>query len=152
MKKNLDHFQDLCQNIFEQNLDRDSSRVVVLHSSLLNASHNKEVVTKDDINKYVQEITDNLLQSAEKTLGKSNVKRNVENNTIDCKRKQLWFNEDCKKSRKEYRKAKRLFKKYGSNLFKSRLKFTETNYKKTMDKNIIKFNRQMRIKMKKNEI
>ena len=53
----------------------------------------------------------------------------------------LWFNSDCRKAGKNYRKAKRLFKHFGSNLFKLRLKQTEIIYKKTMNNSIIKFNR-----------
>ncbi|CAG2223100.1 unnamed protein product [Mytilus edulis] len=132
--------------LFKSNIDQE--KLASLHSNLLDAISDTETVVKYDIDTFIQEVTSILLQSAEQTLG---TQRPVID-TRNCQESKLWFNGDCKKSRRDYRKAKRLYKKYGSNLFKSRLKLTENAYKRTLDKNIINFNREMRIKMKKNEI
>ena len=70
---------------------------------------------------------------------------NVKYRNSTCKE---WFNTECFKARKEYRKAKRLYKHYGSNVFKERLKFSERFYKKTLDENIRKYNNDLRNKLK----
>ena len=41
-----------------------------------------------------------------------------------------------------------MYKKYGSNLFKNRLRVCESYYKKVMNENIVRYNREMRCKMK----
>jgi hypothetical protein len=41
-----------------------------------------------------------------------------------------WCNGDCKKAKQNFRKAKRLYKHYGSHLFKQKLKASELFYKK----------------------
>ena len=132
------------KNDFVNNLDKH--RIQTLHLNLSNA--NMDNINENEVNSYIQETVSILLTSAEQTLGKTTGRKGATDKCTSQPNK-LWFNENCRKSRKDFRKAKRMYNKYGSNIFKNRVKIAELHYKKTMDENIVKFNREMRIKMKK---
>lgn len=129
---------------FEKNLN--SQKIQNLQSNLSNVDINN--ITDEEVNSYIQETVSILLTSAEKTFGKTAGRKGAKGNFTEQPNK-LWFNENCKKARKDFRKAKRMYNKYGSNIFNTRLKISELNYKKTMDESIFKFNREMRDKMRK---
>ncbi|CAG2209262.1 unnamed protein product [Mytilus edulis] len=125
---------------FKNNIDLSRVEAVLENLDILNT--NTTDVQKDSMNQVVQEISNILLESAKKSLGLTCGKQNSENSKKQPNK--LWFNSDCYKARKELRKAKRLYKDYGSNVFKHRVKISEMYYKNIMDENIIKFNRDMR--------
>ena len=81
------------------------------------------------------------MKSAETTFG-------LTSNKAHRHSKKQWFDLKCLKAKKEFRKSKRLCKKYGSNIFKERLRVSELSYKKTMDNAIVRFNTDFRNKMK----
>ena len=84
-------------------------------------------------------LSDNLLTSAKSTFGFKNTRNCTKQST------KQWYNADCKKAKQNFRKAKRMYKHYGSHLFnKQRLKASELFYKNTMVTYIIKFNNNLR--------
>lgn len=127
---------------FEGNLD--PIRIQSLYTYMLNAVDNDELVDKESVDHFTQEVTSIIIDAAEHTFGVSDFRKN----SRFRESRELWFNTDCRKSRKDFRRAKRLYKKYGSCLFRTRLKMAETHYKKVMDENIARFNREMQAKMK----
>ncbi|CAG2240499.1 unnamed protein product [Mytilus edulis] len=112
-------------NDFKNNIDEDKIRNVIDELSVYS---NKENVTKYEINTAVTNITDILIDSAKATFGTQTFNRNM----LNCNKKhnKQWYNFDCKKAKKELRKAQRMYKHYGSNLFKERLRhlLTTTTY------------------------
>ncbi|CAC5392434.1 unnamed protein product [Mytilus coruscus] len=72
----------------------------------------------------------------------------VSNFEIETNQKQ-WYDKDCNKAKKELRKSQRLYKHYGSNIFKERLRQSEIYFKKVMDDNIKKLNVDMSDNMNK---
>ena len=60
-----------------------------------------------------------------------------------------WFTKECKSAKRNYQKAKRLFKKYGSSIFKNHLTKTESSYKKTPDKSLRTYRINMKNKLKR---
>ncbi|CAC5372882.1 unnamed protein product [Mytilus coruscus] len=125
-------------NDFKNNIDGDKIRNVIDELSVYS---NQENVTKYEINTVVTNITDILIDSAKATFGTHNFNGNM----LNCNRKhnKQWYNFDCKKAKKELRKAQRMYKHYGSNLFKERLRHCEYYYKSVMDENIKKYNREI---------
>ena len=65
---------------------------------------------------------------------------------MSLQNKKQWFSIDCKK--RELRKSLRLYRHYGSNLFKERRGQSEIYYKKAMNISITRFNIEIRNKMK----
>ncbi|CAG2192890.1 unnamed protein product [Mytilus edulis] len=124
---------------FKNNIDLSRVEAVLENLDILNT--NTTDIQKDSVNQVVQEISNILLESAKNSLGLTCGKQNSENSKKQPNK--LWFNSDCYKARKELRRAKRLYKHYGSNVFKHRVKISEMYYKNIMDENIIKFNRDM---------
>ncbi|CAC5394516.1 unnamed protein product [Mytilus coruscus] len=135
---------------FEKSLDFKNniyiSRVQAVLENLDILNTNTTDVNKDNVNQVVHEISNILLESAKNSLGLTCGKLNFENAKKQLKK--LWFNSDCYKARKELRKAKQQYTHYGLNLFQHRVKIAEIYNKNIMDENIIKFNRDMRKKMK----
>ena len=63
------------------------------------------------VNEIIMELCDIFTESAKMSFG---VKK--ENNEFNLKKnsfKKPWFTKDCKSARQNYRKAKRLYKKFG---------------------------------------
>jgi hypothetical protein len=125
---------------FNGNLDKN--RIEHLLFNLLSYIDENMNIQKSNIDDIVTELSDILMTSAKATFGLKNTK-----NYINKSPKQ-WNNGDCKQAKQLFRKAKRLYKHYGSHLFKQRLKASELFYKNTMDANIIKFNNNLREKIK----
>ena len=125
---------------FNGNLDKN--RIEHLLFNLLSYTDETTNMQKSNIDDIVTELSDILLTSAKSTFGFKNT-RNCTNKST-----KQWYNADCKKAKQNFRKAKRLYKHYGSHLFKQRLKASELFYKNTMDANIIKFNNNLREQIK----
>ena len=134
---------------FNGNLDKN--RIEHLFFNLLSYTDENMNIQKSNIDDIVTELSDILMTSAKATFGLKNTR-----NCINKSPKQ-WNNGDCKQAKQLFRKAKRLYKHYGSylfkqrlkaHLFKQRLKASELFYKNTMDTNIIKFNNNLREKIK----
>ena len=151
---------DMCMNrVYEQNVNKirpwkvekindfrnniDGCILQRIREKLSLCTNDMENIDKIKIDEIVDDVCDLLFVSARETFGI--VGKNCQYKKNDDK---LWFNTECRKARKNYRRAKRLYKHYGSNLFKQRLKESEIFYKKVMDENIVQFNRNTRIKMK----
>ena len=82
------------------------------------------------------EISNILLESATDTFGTVDKTGRKSHCNLSRKHDKYWFNSECHNARKEFRNSKRLYKHYGSNLFKTRLRYSEKNYKDVMNKNI----------------
>ncbi|CAG2246849.1 unnamed protein product [Mytilus edulis] len=124
---------------FRDNLDGEMiEKLFFKIQSLHNAKENAQ---KPEVDEVVFDLCNILLKSAETTFG-------LTSNKAHRHSKMQWFDLKCLKAKKEFRKSKRLCKKYGSNIFKERLRVSELSYKKTMDNAIVRFNTDFRNKMK----
>lgn len=132
-------------NEFVNNIDIEKTSEIL--RSLLYSNEDIDRVDKTTIDVIVDDICDVLLNAAKNTFG---VHTYIKNDGMQNKKKlnKEWFSTECKHARKEYRKAKRICKRYGSNIFKERLRIAEKNYKKTMDDSIRSYQNNLRVKMK----
>lgn len=103
-----------------------------------------ENISLEFIDNIVEKISDVLVESAKNVFGRKPVLTNT-SETFNVKYKKPWFTRDCKNARQNYRKAKRLYKKFGGDIFKSDLYEKEKLYKKRL-KNA---NETHRVEMKK---
>ncbi|CAC5390984.1 unnamed protein product [Mytilus coruscus] len=126
-------------NEYRTNIDTDKVDYVI---SKLNTYNDKENISKNDMNNLVHEVSDILTDSAKLTFGKNVYTKTILRNSKKQNNKQ-WYDKDCYKAKKELRKSQRLYKHYGSNIFKERLRQSEIYYKKVMDENIKKLNADM---------
>lgn len=129
---------------FMNNIDRNRVESVIFELSNIVI----EDVTSNDINACMAEISNILLESAKNTFGTFNVTHTKSHCSLPRKQNKDWFNSECHKARKEFRKSKRLYKHYGSNLFKIRLRYSEKNYKDVMNRNIKRYNENISNEMK----
>ena len=60
-----------------------------------------------------------------------------------------WFTKECKSAKRNYQMAKKLFKKYGSSIFKNDLTKTERSYKKSLDKSLRTYRINIKNKLKR---
>ncbi|CAG2224523.1 unnamed protein product [Mytilus edulis] len=128
---------------FKSNINRDEVNDLLSH--ILEIHDDISKVDQNSVNEIVTNVTKILLDSAEKTFGV--VTKDCSNSKEEYNNKE-WFNHDCKNSRRDYRKSLRLYKHYGSNIFKVRLRNSEKMYKKTMDDSIRLYNHDLKKKMK----
>ncbi|XP_063427570.1 asparagine-rich protein-like [Mytilus trossulus] len=141
-------------NEYKNNIDRNKVDDICNRlSAYINDVNNvtkydmNNIVTKYDMNNIVTDICDTLTESAKTTFGTSTFNKTM----FKCSKNQFskdWYNKDCKKAQREFRKSQRLYKHYGSNIFKERLRQSELHYKKVMDVNIKNHNTEMSKKMK----
>ena len=134
---NFDKIKDFKDNI-------DSNQVNNLLSSILLNSENIVNIEQTNVDDFVYDVTNILLESARKTFGVYSVSSHVKEKRMS----KDWFDKNCKKARQDYRKSLRLYKHYGSNIFKERLKHSERVYKVTMDNSIRNFNEKLKQQMK----
>ena len=90
-----------------------------------------ENISVEFIDNIVEKISDVLVESAKNVFGRKPVLTNT-SETFNVKYKKPWFTRDCKNARQNYRKAKRLYKKFGGDIFKSDLYEKEKLYKKRL--------------------
>ncbi|CAG2186516.1 unnamed protein product [Mytilus edulis] len=106
-------------NEYKNNIDRNKVDDICNRlSAYVNDVNN---VTKYDMNNIVTDICDTLTESAKATFGTSTFNKTM----FKCSKNQFskdWYNKDCKKAQREFRKSQRLYKHYGSNIFKERLR------------------------------
>ncbi len=88
-----------------------------------------ENISVEFIDNIVEKISDVLVESAKNVFGRKPVLTNT-SETFNVKYKKPWFTWNCKNARQNYRKAKRLYKKFGGDIFKSDLYEKEKLYKK----------------------
>ena len=107
-----------------------------------------EDVNKNCIDEIVNDVSEVFLNAAKKTFGIFHNNNNEARIQTGKSSNKDWFSKECKQARKDFRKCKRLYKHYGSNLFRERLRISEKNYKRIMDENIKSYNNNLRSKMK----
>ncbi|CAG2229155.1 unnamed protein product [Mytilus edulis] len=130
---------------YKNNIDVDKVNELLLN--VMSKYDDISSVDQGTVDSIVSDITTVLLSAAKDTFGvftKNSKNIGGEGNFSN----KDWFNKDCKKVRQEFRKSRRLYKHYGSNLFKERLRQSEKHYKKVMDENIKKYNENLRTKMR----
>ncbi|CAG2239753.1 unnamed protein product [Mytilus edulis] len=132
-------------NEYKNNIDVDKVNELLLN--VMSKYDDISSVDQGTVDSIVSDITTVLLSAAKDTFGvftKNSKNIGGEGNFSN----KDWFNKDCKKVRQEFRKSRRLYKHYGSNLFKERLRQSEKHYKKVMDENIKLYNENLRTKMR----
>jgi hypothetical protein len=106
-----------------------------------------DIVDNNYVNRIATDITDVLTESAKATFVKSVSNKEVYKSSIrNCNKE--WHNGDCYKPKRDLRKSQRLYKHYGSIIFKERLRQSEIHYKRVMDDTIFRYICEMSIKMK----
>ncbi|CAG2241201.1 unnamed protein product [Mytilus edulis] len=115
-------------NEYKENLDKES--ISQLLSFIMTKTENVQNVDKNTIDEIVNEIRDVLLNSARNTFGEFVQKTYGFDYTGGKQNHRDWFNTECRRERRAFRKSKRLYKRYGSRIFKERLRRSETLYKK----------------------
>lgn len=88
-----------------------------------------EHVSLDYINSIVEETGNILVQSAKEVFGTQKPYSCVKKPKAF---KKPWFTRECKSARQNFRKAKRLYKKYGGEIFRNNLYEKERLYKKKL--------------------
>ncbi|CAC5415123.1 unnamed protein product [Mytilus coruscus] len=106
---------------FVSNFEIDKVDYVI---SKLNTYNDKENISKNDMNNLVHEVSDILTDSAKLTFGTNVYTKTMLRNSKKQNNKQ-WYDKDYNKAKKELRKSQRLYKHYGSNIFKERLRQSE---------------------------
>ena len=120
-------WDDSCKDLFINNILNQEREIENIIDRLKHDS-------RDDmsfVNEIIMELCDIFTESAKMSFG---VKK--ENNEFNLKKnsfKKPWFTKDCKSARQNYRKAKRLYKKFGGEVFKEDLYVMEKMYKKTLN-------------------
>ena len=113
----------------EYNNNIDINKTNDILTCLLCFFEDIEHVDKPVVNDIVNYICDDLLTAAKNTFG-FNVSNKNDKKYNQKKLNKEWFSTECRNARKEFRKSKRLYKHYGSNIFRERLKYSEKLYKK----------------------
>lgn len=88
-------------------------------------------ISVEFIDNIVEKIIDVLVESAKNVFGKKPAFTNT-SEKFNFEYKKPWFTRDCKNARQNYRKAKKLYKKFGGDIFKSDLYEKEKLYKKRL--------------------
>ncbi|VDI59724.1 Hypothetical predicted protein [Mytilus galloprovincialis] len=107
-------------NEYKENLDKES--ISQLLSYIMTKTENVQNVDKNTIDEIVNEIRDVLLNSARNTFGEFVQKTYGFDYTGGKQNHRDWFNTECRRERRAFRKSKRLYKRYGSRIFKERLR------------------------------
>ncbi|CAG2196906.1 unnamed protein product [Mytilus edulis] len=107
-------------NEYKENLDKES--ISQLLSFIMTKTENVQNVDKNTIDEIVNEIRDVLLNSARNTFGEFVQKTYGFDYTGGKQNHRDWFNTECRRERRAFRKSKRLYKRYGSRIFKERLR------------------------------
>ncbi|KAK6196333.1 hypothetical protein SNE40_001576 [Patella caerulea] len=129
---------------FVTNLD-----TVKLEKISFNLSHereNWENISHFRINEIVNDISSLFVQSAKATFGVVNYNPIIYKN--EKRQEKKWFTQDCRNKRRNYRRALRLYKLYGTKLFKSKLKQNEFVYKRAIKNSISIYNVKIQDEMK----
>ncbi|CAG2235171.1 unnamed protein product [Mytilus edulis] len=111
-------------NEYKENLDKES--ISQLLSFIMTKTENVQNVDKNTIDEIVNEIRDVLLNSARNSFGEFVQKTYGFDYTGGKQNHRDWFNTECRRERRAFRKSKRLYKRYGSRIFKERLRRSET--------------------------
>ena len=115
---------------------------------LENESHVHDIIdrirnnTENDnnfIDDVIDDVCDIFLSCAKKSFGVKQKYGGLANKG-NFRFKKPWFTRDCKSARQNFRKAKRLYKKFGGCIFKDDLYTKERLYKKTLN-NAVKSHR-----------
>ncbi|CAC5401520.1 unnamed protein product [Mytilus coruscus] len=115
-------------NEYKDNIDKES--ISKLLSFIMKKTENVQSVDKNTIDEIVNEIRDVLLNFARNTFGEF-VQKTYGYDFMGGKHNHRdWFNTECRRERRAFRKSKRLYKRYGSRMFKERMRHSETLYKK----------------------
>ena len=105
----------------------------------------RHTVDCDFINNVSDEICQIFTTSASEAFGTKVT--SVTGNT-QKRFKKPWFTKHCRSARQNYRKAKRMFKKYGGDIFKFDLYEKEKKYKKILNQSVVRHKLAVKEKLK----
>ncbi|KAK3089868.1 hypothetical protein FSP39_007206 [Pinctada imbricata] len=129
---------------FLSNIDIDEVNKLVRSVSDVDVND----VEKNKMDSFFDDTAAILLKAAKSTFGTFTVRNNFKND-FQSKNRKKWFDKECYITRKEYRKYRRKYRKYGSIIFKNEMLIAQRVYKSTMDSCIKNYrdNLQKKIKM-----
>ena len=137
-KWNDEHKDRFCQELYNYAQD-----VNVLCNEL-DTLENAPLVC-DDIDRVVNKTCTILLDCAKVTFGSRTIQKKTKRK---CNVSKPWFTNKCRYARVNFRKAKRMYKKYRNSVFKDDLILKEKTYKRTMDQAIKEHSHNMRKKLR----
>ena len=103
----------------------DIAKIDSLHRRIESKKDVIEDVDKNCIDEIVNDVSEVFLNAAKKTFGIFHNNNNEARIQTGKSSNKDWFSKECKQARKDFRKCKRLYKHYGSNLFRERLRISE---------------------------
>ena len=138
----IKHWDENKEHMFIDSIDMSA-----LNEILEKLENMNEISTEIEINEITGMLNNTYIKAAKETFGEIEIirKDNVQNKS---KISRPWFTNECKKARKVYRKRKRIFSLTKTENTKIELKRSEKLYKKTMNRNIAKYRKDMRKKLK----
>ena len=101
-------------------------------------------VSNENINHIVDKLNNIYINAAKMSLGTTKVYKNGTPKTQN----KPWFSYECKQARKQYRRSKNYFYRKRTEYARTKLKEKEKSYKKTLDKEIAIYRKQMGKKLK----
>ena len=136
-------WNDEKEHIFRDSIVNRMPEIDDITDKLLSVE--RHVVDNNFIDTVIDEMCNIFTKSAIKAFGT----RDVEDKSINkFVFKKPWFTKHCKSARQNYRKAKRMFRKYGGDIFKEDFYEKERAYKKTVKKSVACQRYQMKEKLK----
>ena len=127
------------ENIYIDSIDNGEIQTIVDYLDGITGQ-----VSNENINHIVDKLNNRYINAAKMSLGTTKV---YKNGTLKTQNKP-WFSYECKQARKQYRRSKNYFYRKRTEYARTKLKEKEKSYKKTLDKEIAIYRKQMGKKLK----
>ena len=128
-------------NLFNENINDIKLQQINIYLDSINSE-----ITQTDMNEITQNITKLFSDSAERTF--VHVQTNNRNKNLPEKNHKPWFGYNCKKARKLYNRARKLYQCNRNIENRKTLLNASKNYKKVMNKYITQYERQQQTKLR----
>ena len=138
-KSTIKSWEEHKKDLFVENIDKTKVQ------DLINKLNAVTIINKCEINSFMQEIENIFEHSKTMTFTSFTVKSPT--SVTDSKDK-AWFSHDCRSARKKYHLAKRMYKYNKTQENYQQLVNNSKNYKKEINKSIVKHKRETRKKIR----
>ena len=127
------------ENIYIDSIDNGEIQTIVDYLDGITGQ-----VSNENINHIVDKLNNIYINAAKMSLGTTKIYKNGTPKTQN----KPWFSYECKQARKQYRRSKNYFYRKRTEYARTKLKEKEKSYKKTLDKEIAIYRKQMGKKLK----
>ena len=131
------------QKLLQFNLNLDTTKLQELKTYL---DATDQDFTQNDLNEITEKISTLFENSAEKTFEPQKRKTPVQN--VTDHQNKPWFGSDCKKSRRQYTKARKKYQKNKTEENRTTLLTASKDYKTTMNKYINRYKKRQQINLR----